>query len=455
MKSHRVIFISAFFGLIARNILSTKVLDMLREDKDLLIVILAPQEKKDLYKKYFEADNIVVEGVFLSDISKLLRLEKIFFSLFLNSSDTENWRIERLVERHSKGYYLRSFIHWCMAKLSNIKLYRFLLRFLDYRLMPKDKFKKYFEKYNPCMVFSADVFHIDDVNLMREARFRKIKVVGMVRSWDNITSHGLNRIIPDNLVVNTPKIKDEAIKYNDINLNKITIVGIPHYDRYFKEFRKPKDEVFKELNLDPNKKTIFFAPPSDIYVQGDSVSIKTLNKLVQIDDSQLIIRLYIVGGSGLSNIKPVPNKIAIDDPLSAKNFNQADLNFAGDNHLADLLFYSDVVIAFASTLAIDAIVFNKPVIFIGFDGDVSRPYWRSLRRYYDVDHQVSILKMGGIKLAKSLSELEKYTREYLENPILDEIGRNKIKEERCWKLDGKSGERLFNFLIKEINKCVQ
>lgn len=453
MESHKTIFISAFFGLVARNILSTKILDILQEHKDFRIVILVPQEKAELYRKYFQFSNVLVEGAVLASVAKLPYLEKLFFSLFLNSSDTQNWRVERLVERKSKGYYFRSFLHWVMAKCGNLKLYRLFLRWLDYKLMPRDRFRWYFEKYRPCLVFSADVFQIDDVALMREARFWGAKVVGMVRSWDNITSHGLNRIIPDKLIVNTPKIRDEAIKYNDMNSGNITIVGIPHYDRYIMEPRLSKEQVFQELNLDPNKKTIFFAPPSDIYTEGDTVAIKIIEKLFGLDDIQLIIRLYIVGKANLGDIKAIANKIAIDDPGGAKNFNLADLSVLGDSHLADLLYHSDVVIAFASTLAIDAVVFDKPIIFVGFDGNTSRPYWKSVRRYYDVDHQRSILETGGIKLAENLSELEKYTKEYLNNPELDNAGRQKIIEERCWKLDGKSSERLANFLVTEIYKC--
>jgi len=98
-------------------------------------------------------------------------------------------------------------------------------------------------------------------------------------------------------------------------------------------------------------------------------------------------------------------------------------------------------------LAIDAVVFNKPVVFIGFDGEPNRPYWKSLRRFYDYDHQRSILQTKGVKLAKSLEELVEQVKEYLNNPSLDEKGRRKIIEERCWSLDGESGERLAGIIL--------
>ena len=63
------------------------------------------------------------------------------------------------------------------------------------------------------------------------------------------------------------------------------------------------------------------------------------------------------------------------------------------------------------------------------------------------------MKTGGVSLAKNVNELVKYVEDYLADPNKDREGRKKIIAERCWKLDGKSSERLASFLINEIHKC--
>jgi len=315
--------------------------------------------------------------------------------------------------------------------------------------LPKNRYAAYFEKYQPDLVFATDIFNEHDVQVMRGARARRIKIVAMVRSWDNITSHGLNRIIPDKLIVNTPKVKEEAIRYNDIPAENIFISGIPHYDKYVARLRTSRADLFRKLNLDPNKKTIFFAPPSDLYTEHNPVSLQAVKELRNLDDSQLILRLYMVGGINLGDTRPIPGKIAIDAPPQHINFMTADLAPKDDAHLADLLYHSDVVVAVASTLAIDAATLGKPVVFIGFDGD-QRPYWKSLRRYYDFDHQRYLLNTGGVKLADNMGELVKYVKDYLNNPSLDMENRKNINEEFCWKLDEKSGERVGNFLMSQL-----
>ncbi len=455
----KTVFITSFFGLSARNILSTRILDILSQSPDTRIVILAPQEKKANYESFFVGDkkNVIVEGVALKNArmdafkwasASKSWLERLFFSLFLNASDTSTLRVVRTVERHG-GYYVGSFLHWVLAKLGNLKLFRSLLRHLDYVLLSKNRHKEYFEKYQPAIVFATDVFNEHDIQVMREARARKIKIIGMVRSWDNITSHGLNRMIPDKLIVNTPKIKEEAIKYNDVLPENIFISGIPHYDRYTAKFRTSRENLFKELNLDPSKKTIFFAPPSDMYTKNNPVSVQVIKELEKLDGAQLIIRPYMVGEVKLGNIKPISGKLAIDAPSKHLSMADADLAPKEDAHLADLLYHSDVVVAVASTLAIDAATLGKPVVFIGFDGE-ARPYWNSLRRYYDYDHQRYLLNTKGVRLASNIREFVECVSAYLKNPSLDKENRKKIADEFCWKLDERSSERAGEFLINEL-----
>ena len=441
--SCRTIFITSFFGLIGRNILSTDTLSILRRRKDLRIVIFTPKEKEVLYRDTFGSNNIIVEGI--SSGGPPSKLKSFMASVFLNSSDTAARHIHRVIEREQYEKYVRSTFHWFLAKLSRLRFYRRWLRYCDHRLSSWTRFSEYFEKYSPDLIFVTDIFEPDDVELAREARSRGVYVLGMIRSWDNVTTKGLNRIVTDKLAVNTPRIKSEAIKYCDFQKEDITVVGVPHYDAYTEEKRISKELLFKQLNLDSVKKTVFFAAPSDIYTQGDSITEKIVNLLLSTG-VQVILRLYIVGHVNLGKIKPIPGRLAIDDPGSGNDFIAADLT-GKDAHLADLIYHSDVVVAFASTLAIDAMVFGKPVIFVGFDAVEGRPYWQSLRRFYDYNHQRDLLKSGGVRLARSPQDLANYLKVYLADPAADFEGRKRIIAERCWKLDGGSGKRLAEVIL--------
>ena len=156
----------------------------------------------------------------------------------------------------------------------------------------------------------------------------------------------------------------------------------------------------------------------------------------------------MIGKSNIGTLQSTPNKLFIDVPEINPSIEQTDL-IAGDDYLADLLYHSDVIISHISTLTIDAAVFNKPSIFIGFDVE-QKPYYKGLRRFHDMEYLQEIRKTGGVKLAESLDELFKYVSQYLANPKLDEEGRKKIVEEYCWKLDAKSSERLVNVISSTL-----
>ena len=165
----------------------------------------------------------------------------------------------------------------------------------------------------------------------------------------------------------------------------------------------------------------------------------------------MIIRLYLVGNVDLGDVREISGRIAIDAPRKSLQFLSADIAPKEDAHLADLLYHSDVVVAFASTLAIDAAVLGKPVVFIGFDGN-PRPYWQSLRQYYDFDHQRFLINTGGVKLAANMDDLIRNVQNYLNNPDLDKKERKNVTDIFCWKMDGRSGERVANFLIEQFSK---
>ena len=447
MEKQKTIFITSFFGLIARNILATDFLNILKSDDNLNIIILAPLDKLDLYRKKFNFPRVSFEGCELEN--NPCALDRFLSAVFLNFSDTQTKKIHRLVELKNGGGHIRFFYHWFLGKISLFKCLRVLLRGVDFLLLSsRGNFSsRLFDKYKPSLVFTTDIFQPGDIIVAREAQKKGVKVVGMVRSWDNITSKGLNRFVPRNLAVNTPDIKKEAIKYLDVQKDKIEVVGIPHYDVYLNEKRVSKEILFNSLGLNVEKKTIFFAPPSVIYSGNDPIAEAVVGALKNLD-AQILLRLYIVGDANLGSIKPVYGKVAIDRPIAGKDFNSADLTAEG-SHLADLLYHSDVVITFASTLAIDALLFDKPVVFIGFDAE-PKLYWRSLRRFYDYDHQRLIVESNGVKLARNRTEMLEFVNKYISNPELDSPDRQRIRGKRCWKLDGKSGERLANFILNRV-----
>lgn len=441
----KTIFITCFRGIIARNILATRAFESLRERRNLRIIIIAPPSRAAHAAREFGGSNVLVEAV---PLAKLAGLNKILWVLATNLLASGTRGVQRLAkwerDRNFLDYWVSGLVGW----LGRFRPVRAIFRWGVRAGLNAGEFEYLFDKYSPDLVFAADIYELEDAKLVHLAKKRRVKTIGMVRSWDNITSKTLLMVMPERMAVNSAHIQKELEKYGDVPAGMIFICGVPHYDHYRPEGRTSREDFFSRFGLDPRKKLILFTPPSDTYIKHDPVAVEILKALEEVND-QVLVRLSLVGKTDLSGYAK-SDKVALDEPANSPDFIDVYMNRATDRHLADSIYHSDLVITWASTMIVDAAVFDKPIILVGFDA-AARPYGRSIRQYYDYDHQRHVIETGGVRLARSRGELVDLARKYLADPALDRGGRRAIVREYCGDLDGRAGERLGKFILDYLD----
>lgn len=443
----KTIFITCFFNLVVRNILETDFFRILRSRPDLRLILLVPAGKADFYRQEFGGGNILIEEVPVRPISKV---NLLFHWLSWNLLKTRSKKIHKLVQlekdRNFLRYWLLSFAAW----LGGFRSIQRIFRAFDYRLVPGGGLDDLFEKYKPDAVFATDiqdlrVQELSDTYLIREARRKGIPSAAIGRSWDSITTKGLLRTLPDLLILQNNQIKEWAVKYHGVPAEKIAVVGVPHYDNYLNGRRTPREDFFMRLGLDQRRKLVFVTPPSDIWTGDKSLNIYLLNVLAELGE-QIVVRFPIFGGMDLSGFVRPANMI-FDIPKNESRLEETMLRRSDDDHLADLIYHSDVVVTSPSSIVLDAAIFGKPVVLIGLDGPKTKSLWSSLRRYYEYEHQQAVIKQGFLKVAKTNEDLLNQIRFALENPTKFAPGFKVIAENACYKLDGQSGRRLAETII--------
>ncbi len=446
----KTVFITCFFNLVVRNVLATAFFRVLKARKDLRLVLLVPEGKRDFFQKEFGGGNVVLEEV---PFRKLSRINLFFHVWSWHLLSTRSKKIHKLVQLGKSCNYFQYFITSLIAWSGKFSLARRLFRWLDYRLVPGGGVNDLFEKYDPVAVFASDIQDLraqeySDTYFIREARRRGVFSVGMSRSWDSMSTKGLLRTLPDLLVVQSENIKDQAVQYHNVPADIIRVVGTPHYDFYLTGQRRPRADFFRAFGLDPAKKLVLVALSSDIWT-GDSNNNPYLLEAFAGLDSQVIARFPIFGGVNLGDFK-LPTNVVLDAPRHTAKLEEAFLSREDDEHLADLLYHSDVVVTGPSSIVLDAAIFGKPVVLVGFDGEKTKPLWASLRRYYEYEHQQAVICSGELKIAKNREELVGLIRHYLANPQDGQGGRQRVAEGVCYKLDGKSGERLAEVILENL-----
>lgn len=438
--------ITSFHPLIARNILFTPLLSKLSAAQ-VRIFIAVPDFKKEYFVRNFGSfATIVPFPVALSRRTLIFR----WLSLALLNSRT------LYIKKRSELQRTRRLIPFLfsVSLASTIGRSRLCVRFfraMDRYLHAHPEAAALFESYKPDLVFATDVQNEADVALMHEGRNRGIKVIGMVRSWDNLSSKGLIRFEPDLLIVHNELIAREAVRYNFVDRGKIVAVGIPHYDRYINPSATNRTEFFAARGFSLERKLILFSPIGNRYIPDNKLDQLVLDTLASLPVN-ILVRFPPADEVNLVVPKNTSAKIAAE--RSGVSFWQGgpklnEIDKTDDDSLIASLSVADLLVVGQSTMVIDAAMFNVPSVVINFD-EKEKNYYQSVKRYYDGEYYRLVKESGAVRLADSPDDLIKMTKIYLDDRTLQAEARKKIVRERAHALDAHSTDRLYEALEKAI-----
>ena len=346
--------------------------------------------------------------------------------------------------------------------LSHSYFFRAVLKLILPLAFKARSFEALLGKIKPDLVFATTMYAPDDVRLMYAARARGIPLVGMVKSWDNLTSKDNMLVPPDLLIVNNKIVMQEAITLHHYHAARISVVGVSQFDTYVDGVAEPREKFFARMRLDPHKKLILYSAMGSWLVRYEREMIQLLAGIVAGGElhlpAQLLVRLHPAYTSEDEVLGEIPG-VVLDRPghshFAESNPWKADWKFTDDDvaHLTSTLRYSDVTLNSGSTMILDALCFDKPIIGIAFDaGHPYEPYWRSARRLFKREHCEKLLPMGGMQIVENKEQLVGALNRYLQDPSLDRDGRQNMVEAECHKLDGKAGERIAEVLIGSVKQ---
>ncbi|MDZ4296379.1 MAG: hypothetical protein U1A16_03345, partial [Patescibacteria group bacterium] len=364
--TQKTIFFTSFHGYISRNILSTETFARLRAVPAVRVVVFALDYKRPYFEKNFAGENVIIEGVPFDPPSKRLAtlVCKRIAKFALDSYSVRNQRRMKWKREGKLFYFLATSL--VATVLAHSRLLRALMRQLDYMVAQRDRYRPYFERYQPSLVVATDIQNERDVEVLQNARFFGVRSLAMVRSWDNLTTHGFIRALPDRLLATCATVREQAITFNDMPPGAIEVVGITHYDKYRRGPMCTKEEFFRSMGLDPGKKTILYATVGDHYLMENDADPYVF-ELLGREPYQVIVRFSpSVPVATLKDARPYPNMV-FDRP--GVNFREGDMgdqemSREDDDRLMRELYFSDVVVCGPSTICLDAMSLDKPVVLI-------------------------------------------------------------------------------------------
>jgi hypothetical protein len=452
-------------GAAAGNMLRTGIMTgVLESDPRLHVVLATPMASDAEFLREVAHPRLTVTNLPAHTPSGIeARLLALMQAAYIDSGITRSVQIRRM-EARAKGT-----IRWIGAKARLARLMFPEMAAPATRYDVSDRRVAHahadalFAEHQPAMlVTSSPGLIFSEVPLLRTARRRGVWSMAIDPSWDNFT----NKLLPvrrvDRLLVWNDLMKQQAIELHGYDASAIRVVGTPQWDRYFRTgVTISRDEFFRRVGADPGDRLITVTTtPRELYSHHDHV-LRVL--IAAIRDGrfgmpvQILVRLHprddqshyraFENVPGVIVEKPFRQTVRAGDGLAV------DITAASQQHLADTLFHSDVIVNVASTIAVEAAIFDTPVVNVAFDGEEALEFGKSARRYYEFTHYTNVTRHGAVRVAWTPDELVQHVGQYLATPTLDAEGRRRVAQEQCQFLDGRAAERAAQAVIDDLARA--
>ena len=282
-------------------------------------------------------------------------------------------------------------------------------------------------------------------------------------SWDNITCKGYFPQLADHYISWGDIMKQEFIEYYKIPEQKIFNTGVPHFDIHHQvKGSVAYKEIIKQKGLHPEIPYIFFALGSPYFSPKEIDNAEWLSKKInekEFGELQMVIRPHPQNLSSnaadtimIRRLKAMESKnVAIDWPKMLESNLNWSMQMSDMFEFAHLLEGCKLSINSGSTVSIDSLLHDKPVIQPLFDGNTVLPWWQSVKRVFDYIHCKKMIDLKAVTVTNNFEEFkfeiernlkdDRYQLEYRQNASYQQVGLN----------DGKATERV----VKAIQKIVQ
>ena len=282
-------------------------------------------------------------------------------------------------------------------------------------------------------------------SVLRSARAAGLPAALMVLSWDHLSTKVVLNDLYQRILVWTPRQKDEILgTYDGYREEDIGVVGIPYLDTYRRTEPVDRATWARRYGLDPERRVLVFYTMPQIRHRDQHLIVERLAEEVRRGerlppDLQILVKCH-----------PLDDNDVYDDVVAAHAFVAREATTKdrpGSSEVwvprtdeieraRDCLAHADVTVNIYSTVTIEAALYDRPIVHVGFD---LRPLPEGripCREYYRFTHFRPVVETGAAAMAESMDELVAHVAEGLARPDLRREERARLVAEFAGPLDG-------------------
>lgn len=345
------------------------------------------------------------------------------------------------------------------------------LVWLERRLFRTRFYRDLFDRYRPDVIVMATPGYLPhDTYLLREAQGHGVRTITLFSSWDAATSKGLRGINADAYIVWSDRMKADLIEFQGVQPRRISVGGVPYFDQYGAvEPTHARSYLVEKYRLELDRCIIVVGTKSPLTYPNFAV-IELLARAVEEDafskPCQLIVRLHPLHAKPeftnsdehrkaireYDRIAATYDHVRFNVPQAPSSAIRVDFGTAEAREIAMLLYGSDVLITFFSTLVLEACICDTPTVNVCFDPDLppnlASPRYRPIRVDRDQLHNRRTVEDGGVAVANDPQELVHLVDRYLQDRTLDAEARCRTALLETGPADGQAGKRIADFVLE-------
>lgn len=314
------------------------------------------------------------------------------------------------------------------------------------------------ERLAPDLIWSTESVAGFEYPYLLAARDLGIPVISSILSFDNLTSRGL---LPqyDHYLVWSNAMRDQLLHfYPEVKPDEVTVTGTPQFDFHRKpSFLWSRQQTLKSLGLPQDARFFLYATSFKALTPAEPDLVAELIRQIEksaLKDFWLVIRVHPIDDwarwqtVGRTSPKVVLSRAVTAEPDAA---NWRSYAAAEQARLISSLTYTEACLNIASTITLDSAILDRPVIGIDFTDEPNSPREIMFQEFGAV-HYKPLVQSGGLRVARSWSELISLMQQAVSAPGHDAQARARMVAEVCGRVDGRNAERMAravtDFLVK-------
>ncbi|MBI2374202.1 MAG: CDP-glycerol glycerophosphotransferase family protein [Deltaproteobacteria bacterium] len=307
------------------------------------------------------------------------------------------------------------------------------------------------EALRPDLVLTTGPFQFEQPAIVAEAKKLGIPTMAYIPSWDNLSTKKRLLFKYDAYAVWSEQGQRELLHfYPDARVVPSYVIGAPQFDIFHQSrFHESRDAFCARYGFPSKRRIVLYAVGSPNFLADEWVGAKDLAERVEegaFGDVQLVVRPH-----------PIHDRAELADRLG-QQFRRMTIQRTGDADLSvnartqsetdivewvNSFRHADVVVNLASTVTVDAALFDKPVVSLNYDPGPRRTHDALIK---DINttwtHFAPVAASGGVWLTNDAEETAQAVRSYLAHPEQHELGRRLVIARVCQFDDGRSAERM-------------